>query len=265
MKANILNIEGKKTKEINLPKCFSHKIREDIVAKILEVKKTKQPYGASPIAGKQYSASGKLVHRRHVWKSQYGRGISRIPRKILTRRGSQFRWEGATVPSTRGGRRAHPPKSISMINTKKINKKEMRIALASSISATADNKEVSKRYERLKDTKIDKFPLVAESKIVSLKAKPFLESLKKILGKDLFELALKKKTIRSGKGKLRGRKYKKNAGMLIVIGDNETLKTMALDVVKVKSLGVTDLAKGGIGRLTLYTKQSIKDLGEKLK
>lgn len=265
MKANILNIEGKKTKEINLPKCFSQEIREDIVAKVLEAKKTKQPYGASPVAGNQYSASGKLIHRRHVWKSQYGRGWSRIPRKILTRRGSQFRMEGATVPSTRGGRRAHPPKSISMINIKKINKKELKLALASAISATVDNKKVTKRYESLKNKKIDKLPLIAESKIASLKAKGLISSLKKILGKSLFELALKKKKVRSGKGKLRGRKYKKNAGLLIVIGNDENLKTGAIDVVKVKSLGVTDLAKGGVGRLTLYTEQSIKDLEEKIK
>ena len=45
-KANLLNIEGKKLKEIELPKCFDVKIREDIVAKVLETKKTRQPYGA---------------------------------------------------------------------------------------------------------------------------------------------------------------------------------------------------------------------------
>ena len=38
-----------------------------------------------------------------------------------------------------------------------------------------------------------------------------------------------------------------------------------IDVVNIKSLGVTDLAKGGVGRLTVYTEQAIKDLGEKLK
>jgi len=265
MKAKILDIQGKEKETIELPKCFSQKIREDIIAKVLEVKKTQQPYSPSPVAGKQHSASGKMVHRRHVWKSGYGRGASRIPRKMMSRRGSQFNWVGAEISSVRGGRRAHPPKILSMINTKKINKKELKMALISAISATANEKEITKKYGRLNDKKIEKLPLIVESKIVSVKIKELLEGLKKIIGKDLFEVALKKKKVRSGKGKLRGRKYKKNAGLLLVTGEKEKLKTKIIDVKNVKNLGVTDLAKGGPGRLTLYTEQAIKELGEKLK
>lgn len=265
MKTSLLNINGKKIKEIDLPKCFSAEIREDIIAKVLEAKKTKQPYAPSLVAGKQHSASGKLVHRRHVWKSQYGRGISRIPRKVILRRGSQFNWVGAEVSSTVGGRRAHPPKILSMINTQKINKKELKIALTSAISATADEKKIVKKYKRLESKKIENLPLVVESKLVSLKIRELISSLKKVLGKNLFEVALKKKTVRSGKGKLRGRKYKSNAGLLVVVGEKEKLKTNAFDVISVKSLGVNDLANGGVGRLTLYTEEAINELKEKLK
>ena len=263
MKANILTIEGKKKSQIDLPKCFSEKVRPDLIQKIIENKKTKQPYAPSPVAGKQHSASGKLVHKRHVWKSQYGRGMSRIPRKALSRRGSQFNWVGAIAPNTRGGRRAHPPKAVSMINDNKINKKELKFAMRSAISATIMPKIVSQRYLTLKDTKIE-VPFIVESKIASLKTKQFISSLKKILGK-LFETSTKKKTIRSGKGKMRGRKYKKTAGILIVIGSKEKIKSKAYDIVNVDKLGVIDLAKGGIGRLTIYTEEAIKELGEKLK
>lgn len=267
MKANILSIEGKKLKEIELPNCFSQEIREDIIAKVLEAKKIKQPYAPLLVAGKQYSASGKIKHRRHVWKTHYGRGVSRIPRKIMSRRGSQFNWVGATVPFAVGGRRTHPPKVISMLNRKKINKKEMTIALTSAISATANEKEMKKRYERLKDKKIEikNLPFIVESKIVSLKTKDFPEILKKIFGKDLFDLALKKKKVRSGKGKLRGRKYKSNAGMLLVTGKNEKMKTKLFEISSTNNLNVTDLAKGKQGRLVIYTEQAIKDLGEKFK
>ena len=41
MKAKILTIEGKEKGSIDLPKCFFGKIREDIVAKVLEVQKIK--------------------------------------------------------------------------------------------------------------------------------------------------------------------------------------------------------------------------------
>jgi large subunit ribosomal protein L4e len=262
MKTKILTIDGKSKGTIDLPKCFSAKIREDIVAKVLEAKKSQQPYAPSLVGGKQASASGKLIHRRHVWKSQYGRGWSRIPRKIMSKRGSQFNMEGATIPSARGGRRAHPPKAISRINIKKINKKEMKIALASAISATAEKKNVEKKYETI--GKLDReIPFVVESKFTKLKIKELLQSLKKILGKELFEVATKKKKIRAGKGKLRGRKYKKNAGLLLVTGNEEKLKTNAFDVVNAKSLGINDLAKGDLGRLTVYTESAIKNLGEK--
>lgn len=265
MKGYVLDINGKKLRTIDLHSCFSKKIREDIIAKVLEVKKNKQPYAPSLVAGKQHSASGKIRHRRHVWKSGYGKGISRIPRKIMSRRGSQFNWIGAEVASTVGGRRAHPPKILSMINTKKINKKEMDLAFKSALNATANEKEVSKRYTRLKDKRINNLPLIVESKLISLKTKQLISSLKKILGEQLFDLALKKKSMRAGKGKLRGRKYKTRDGLLLVIGKDEKLKTNSFYVVNVKNLGVTDLAKGGPGRLTLYTEQAIKNLGERSK
>jgi len=263
MKANILSIEGKKIKEIDLPKCFSKEIREDLISKVLEVKKTKQPYAPSLVAGKQHSASGKMRHRRHVWQTHYGKGMSRVPRKVMSRRGTQFNWVGAEVSAMRGGRRAHPPKVLSMINTQKINKKELKIAFGSAISATANEKMMIKKYGKLKDKKIENLPLIVESKLVSLKTKDLISSLKKVLGEQLFELALKKKTVRSGKGKARGRKYKSNAGLLLVMGEKEKLKTNAFDISDIRNLSIVDLAKGGVGRLTLYTENAIKELGEK--
>jgi large subunit ribosomal protein L4e len=262
MKIKTYKIDGSAGKEITLPKCFSSQIREDIVSKVLEAKKTQQPYAPSPVAGNQASASGKLIHRRHVWKSQYGRGMSRIPRKAMTNKGSQFNWVGATVPSAVGGRRAHPPKVASMINTLKINKKELRIALCSALTATATQKIVEKKYSSLEKDKIKQLPLVLESK--DIKIKDLLKGLKKILG-DSFNIAVKNKTIRAGKGKMRGRKYKSNAGLLVVVGKDEKFKSNRFDLVNVNKLGVVDLAKGGQGRLTLYTEKAINELGEKLK
>ena len=183
----------------------------------------------------------------------------------MSRKGSQFNWVGATVPSAVGGRRAHPPKVISMISKKKINKKEMKIALISALTATAEKKEVKNKYGKLKDSEIKNLPLIVESKIISLKTKELISSIKKILGKELFEVALRKKTVRSGKGKLRGRKYKSNAGMLLVTGKNEKLKTSIFEMKNSANLSVVDLAKGKMGRLTVYTENAIKDLNEKFK
>lgn len=265
MKARLLDIQGNKSKDITLPSCFNEVVRTDLIQKIIEAKKVKQPYAPSPVAGNQYSASGKLKHHRKVWKSQYGRGMSRIPRKQMSRKGSQFHWVGATVPNTRGGRRAHPPKILSMLGLARINKKELKLALSAALSATANGHFIVERYGRLEGQKVENLPLVVESKFSELKAKEMIQSLKSILGEQLFDLAIQKKTIRSGLGKLRGRKYKSNAGMLLVVGNDEKVKTTAFDVQTVKKLGVNDLANGGAGRLTMYTEKAIKDLEEKFK
>lgn len=265
MKARLLDIQGNKSKDITLPSCFNEVVRTDLIQKIIEAKKVKQPYAPSPVAGNQYSASGKLKHHRKVWKSQYGRGMSRVPRKQMSRKGSQFHWVGATVPNTRGGRRAHPPKILSMLGLARINKKELKLALSAALSATANGNFIVERYGRLEGQKVENLPLVIESKFSELKAKEMIQSLKTILGEQLFDLAIQKKTIRSGLGKLRGRKYKSNAGMLLVVGNDEKVKTTAFDVQTVKKLGVNDLANGGVGRLTMYTEKAIKDLEEKFK
>jgi len=260
MKAKLLDINGKEKSKIDLPKCFSVKPREDVVAKVLEIRKTKQPYGPDPMAGKKASASGKLIHRRHVWKSQYGRGMSRIPRKRMSQRGSQFNWVGATSPNTRGGRRAHPPKPTSMINTLKVNKKELELAMFSALSATTDSNFIITRYATI-DKLNREVPFIVESKITSLKSKELMKALENILGKELMQIAIKEKTQRAGKGKMRGRKYKSNAGVLLVQGVEEKLKSPSIDIVKVSELGVTDLARGGLGRLTVYTEEAVKYLG----
>ncbi len=263
MKTKIFDMNGKEKGTIELPKYFESEIREDIVSKVLEARKRQQPYSPSPVAGKQHSAKGLIVHARHVWRSGYGRGQSRVPRKIFSRKGSQFNWEGAEVPQARGGMRAHPPKVIQFINELKINKKELKIAFASSLAATGSEKYILKKYSSIE--KMDKkAPFIISSEITKLKTKQILEELKIILG-NLYEVAIRKKSIRAGRGKLRGRKYKSTAGMILVLGNDEELKTKLFEVKKTNELNVVDLANGGLGRLAVYTEKAIKDLGEKEK
>jgi large subunit ribosomal protein L4e len=243
-------------------KIFESPIREDIVSKVLETKKKQQPYSNSPVAGKQHSAKGLIVHARHVWRSGYGRGQSRVPRKIFSRRGSQFNWEAAEVPQAKGGMRAHPPKITQFTRNLKINKKELEIAFASAIAATGSEKYLLKKYSSVE--KLDKkAPFVVSSEITKLKTKQIVQELKTILG-NLYEVAIKEKSIRAGRGKRRGRKYKSNAGMIFVLGKDEKLKTMLFEVKKTSDLSVVDLANGGLGRVTVYTEKAVKELENKL-
>jgi len=243
-------------------KIFESPIREDIVAKVIETKKKQQPYSNDPTAGKKHSAKGLIKHHRHVWRSGYGRGQSRAPRKIFSRKGSQFNWQAAEIPQAKGGMRAHPPKITQFRRGLKINKKELDIAFASSIAATGSEKYILKKYSSI-DTLDKKAPFVVSSDLTKLKTKQLIAELKNILG-NLYEVSIKEKSIRAGKGKLRGRKYKSNAGMVLVLGKDEKLKTKLFEMKKANELNVLDLASGGLGRATVYTEKAIKELENKL-
>lgn len=251
MKTTLYKSDGSKKSEITMPEQFSTKVRPDIVAKYFEADKFIQPYSSDPEAGKKVSASGKIGHRRHKWKSHYGRGIARLPRKTMWRRGTNFFWVGAFVPGTKGGRRAHPPKGIG--KEKKINKKEIIMAMNSALASTAHKNFILDRYATLHD--LNSAPFVIES--LPEKTKSFLETLKKVFGL-AFPLVLKKKTVRPGKGKLRGRKYKSNAGLLLIKGKEEKAKFTGIDIRTSEDLTISDLYP--LGRLTLYTKKALEDL-----
>jgi Ribosomal protein L4 len=262
MKAKLLNIEGKETKEIELPTCFSGKIREDITQKYFEVMKRIQPYAPYIMAGNMNSAAGIVRHGRRLWKTAYGHGISRVPRKIMWRRGDQFYWIGATISGTVGGRRAHPPRVAQFENIKKLNKKERRIALISAVSATASKNYVEGRYSSIENVNHISLPLVIENRVLDLKTKDFYLALEKILG-NLYRLAIKEKVKRAGIGKARGRKTKGKAGILFIMGKNEKLNISGIDIRKVNEISISDLYP--LGRLTIYTENAIKELGEIIK
>ncbi len=256
MKAQVLDINGKKIKEITT-ELFEEPIREDIIFKVIEAEKTRQPYAPKRYAGMDRSASGSVLHTRHDWKSDRGRGMSRYPKKKMWRRGTQFSWVAAIIPSAKGGRRAHPPKVVR--RELKINKKESIKALLSSLTYVSSLEQIKKKYFSMRDKKIElKFPLIVEDKILALNSKEFLNSLKNILG-ELYAVSIQKKTVRAGKGKGRGRKYKKSAGLLLVIGNEEKMRITGIDVLKVNELTVSDLADCG-ARITIFTEKSIGDL-----
>lgn len=246
-------------KEIELPSVFESPIREDLIWKATITGVKKQPYGPYALAGKQ-SSSGKQRHARRRWKSLYGRGISRVPRKFLIKKGEFYYMVGTFIPGTRGGREAHPPKPVR--REKKMNKKEKLLALKSAIAATASQEWFEKKYKK---TRIKcPLPIVIDSTILEKKNKEIVQFLQDLLGIQI----KKKRKIRAGKGKMRGRKYKKSYSLLLVLGKKEkkNLKNYGIETVQVSNLGIKHLASGGIpGRLTIYSENAIKDLEEKFK
>lgn len=259
VKTKLYSKNGKAKGDVVLPKCFNSRIRADILLKVFEAQKGSfaQAYGAKEGAGAQYSASGISKKKRHDWKGTYGKGISRIPRKIMSRSGASFNWIGATVASTRGGRRPHAPRAEKNL-FKKINKKELMIALKSALVGTMDKKSLDKKFGRSMVV-----GGVFDSKILDVKTRDFVLAMKKVFG-DSFDSVLKSKSIRAGIGKMRGRKYKSNAGLLFVVGNEESMKRSGVEVVRVEELCVKDLAPNGVvGRLVCYTENAVEEIGRR--
>lgn len=262
MKAQIYDLEGKKLKEIDLPKQFEEEVRPDIIKKaVLAVQShNRQAYGAKPNAGERQSAV--LSRRRRDFKTAYGHGISRVPRKTMWARGTQFGWVGAFAPGTVGGRRAHHPKV-----TKKwweiINKKERRKAIRSALSAAAISALVKQRGHRFD---FEHLPLIIEDKFENLKKTKEIGSVLVKLGLEKELKRISEKKIRAGRGKSRGRKYQIKKGPLIVVSKSCPLEKSAaniqgVEVCNVKNLNAELLAPGTIpGRLIIFTENAIHKL-----
>jgi large subunit ribosomal protein L4e len=260
----ILDKEGKEKGNIELPEQFNEEIRKDLIKRAAEVIEAnrRQPYGAKAEAGMR--ASAELSRRRHDYRGSYGHGISRVPRKIMSRNGTRMNWVGAVVPGTVGGRRAHPPKATKIFK-KSMNDKERKKAIRSALTACFDKVLVKEKGHITPEN----YPFIIEDGFEKLeKTKDVKKALESIGLKDEIKRTSVKK-IRAGKGKLRGRKYKTKKGPLFVVGkDCRLLKAssniLGVDIVNVKNINCDLLAPGKMaGRLTLFTENSIKELKEK--
>jgi large subunit ribosomal protein L4e len=246
---------------VDLPPQFSEELRPIVIKRAVQALQgnRRQKYGAKTGAGMRASAD--LKRRRRDYKSSYGHGISRVPRKTLNHRGTRFYWVGAVAPGTVKGRRAHPPKAEKNW-TKKINKKENRKAIRSALSATVVKEIVTGRGHVVPEH----YPFVVDSRIESLsKTKDVVATLKK-LGFDAELIRGGQKKIRAGKGKSRGRKYKKKKSLLIVVGNDCTLSKAAsnipgVDIARVHELNAETLAPGAVpGRATLWSDKAVERL-----
>jgi len=255
----IFDLEGKKVGQTKLPSQFNEPVRPDLIRRaVLALQSHRlQPYGKDPLAGKR---QGKATpKRRRKFGTTYGYGISRIARKRLWRRGGRFGWVGAFVASAVKGIKAFAPTPEKKLE-EKINKKERRKAIRSALAASADSKLVKKRH------KFDgPVPLIVTDEIESItKAKDLANVLNKLNLEKELERA-KQKKIRAGKGKMRGRKYRKKKGPLLIVSEDvpvlKAARSLNIDATAVKNLNVSLLAPGAQpGRLTIWSKAALEKL-----
>lgn len=261
MKLKVLDKDNKETKTVSLPAQFNEPVREDLVKRaVLALQSARrQKYGSNPEAGQRYSSF--VSKRRHKYKSTYGIGQSRTPRKVLNSRGTRFYFVGATAPQTVGGRRAHPPKSEKEW-AHKINIRERRKAIRGALAATLNQNLVTQRGHFIPDS----YPFALDASFESLdKTKEVLAALQKLGFQKELDRA-QTTTIRAGVGKRRGRKTVTKKSVLFVVSkDCPLLKAAAnitgVDIVPVQSLNAELLAPGTHpGRVTLFTDAALDAL-----
>ncbi|MDO9097053.1 MAG: 50S ribosomal protein L4 [Candidatus Methanoperedens sp.] len=247
MDINIIDLSGKSSKKIT-SSLFDEPYRPDLIKKAVLAAQAnrQQPYGPHMYAGLRTSAEG--------WGP--GRGVSRVAR---IRNGSK----AARIPQAVKGRQAHPPKPEAD-RTEKINDKERKKAIKSALAATGNIELVRKRGHQFSA----QLPLIAEDDLAALSktkdVKSFMEAAK--VWDDIDRA--KDTTIRAGKGKLRGRKYKNTKSILIVTAEDKGIVKAArnlagVDVVVFDQLNAELLAPGThAGRLTIFTESAIAKLQE---
>lgn len=262
MKLTILDLKAQEKGTMDAPAQFLEPIRLDLIKRAAVAMQTRvrQPYGANPRAGMRHSAE--LSRRRKDYRGSYGHGISRVPRKIMTRRGTRMHWVGAQAPGTVGGRRAHAPKACKIF-IKAINVKERKKAIRSAIAAS-----ISRDYTAARGHKTpEKFPFIVSADLEKVsKTKDVLAALKSFgLEEEIARVA--DRSVRAGKGKMRGRKYKTKKGPVIVVSEDCELSKVGniqgFEVVRVDKLNALTLAPGVLGgRLALYTDAAVKKILE---
>ncbi len=245
MDINIIDLSGNTTKKIS-SSLFDESYRPDLIKKAVLAAQAnrQQPYGPHMYAGMRTSAEG--------WGP--GRGVSRVAR---LKNGSK----AARIPQAVKGRQAHPPKP-EKDRTEKINDKERKKAIKSALAAAGNQELVTKRGHKFSA----QLPLIAVDNLAELTktkdVKSFMEAVKVW---DDIERA-KDTTIRAGKGKLRGRRYKNTKSILIVTAEDKGIAKAArnlagVDIVTFDQLNTELLAPGThAGRLTIFTESAIAKL-----
>jgi large subunit ribosomal protein L4e len=250
MKANVIDLSGNASGQIELPPVFEEEYRPDLIKRaVLAAQANRlQPYGPHFYAGMNTSAQS--------WGP--GHGVSRVPRLKNGRK-------AAGIPMAVGGRRSHAPQPEAD-RTEKINIKERRKAIRSAIAATACTELVSARGHKFSR----ELPIVAQNDIETLSKTADVRKFLVAAGLwDDVERAKLGRHIRAGKGKIRGRKYKNRKSLLIVAASDQGLGKAArnlpgVDFITVEKLNAELLAPGThAGRLTIWTEGSLQKLSTK--
>ena len=248
MNTTVHDLDGGDAGSVELPGVFETPFRPDLIGRAVTVAQAnrKQAYGADEFAGMRTPAES----------FGSGRGLAHVPRSENVAR---------RVPHAVSGRRAHPPKA-EKDQTKDLNDKERRLAVRSAIAATTDVALVADRGHAF-DEDLE-LPLVVSDEFESLEKTQEALGVLEALGVDAdIERADDGRSVRSGRGKSRGRKYRQPKSLLVVTSEEPSRAARNLagvDVATAREVNAEDLAPGAHpGRLTLWTESAVAEVADR--
>ncbi|AAG19937.1 50S ribosomal protein L4 [Halobacterium salinarum] len=250
MQVTVRDLDGDDAGTLDLPRVFEEPVRPDLVKRAVlaaQANRT-QEYGADEYAGLRTTAESQGS----------GRGMAHVPKA---------NGQGARVPQTVGGRKAHPPKA-EKDHGLDVNDKERKAAVRAAVAATTDSELVADRGHNFDDDV--EFPLVVSDDFEDLVKTQDVVSLLEALGVHAdIERADEGRTVRAGQGTLRGRKYQEPTSILFVTASESGPSTAArnlagVDVATGREVNAEDLAPGAEpGRLTVWTESAVEEVAQR--
>ncbi|KAF2875515.1 60S ribosomal protein-like protein L4 [Massariosphaeria phaeospora] len=257
----IISGSGEASKDtLPVPNVFKSPIRPDIVHDVHTGmnKNRRQPYAVSEKAGHQTSAES--------WGT--GRAVARIPR--VSGGGTHRAGQAAFGNMCRSGRMFAPTKVWRRWH-QKIPLNQKRFATASALAASSSAALLFARGHNI--STVPEVPLVISSTAFAdgaiAKTSAALALLKSIGASGDVERVKKSRKVRSGKGKLRGRRHRQRRGPLVVYNPDEDGKELVkafrnlpgVETSSVYSLNLLQLAPGGhLGRFIIWTSSAFSAL-----
>jgi len=242
--------------QVALPSVFKAPIRPDVVQFVHTnmAKNHRQAYAVSPQAGHQTAAES--------WGT--GRAVSRIPR--VPGGGTHRAGQGAFGNMCRGGRMFAPTHTWRKWH-RKVNVAQKRYAMCSALAASAVPALVMARGHSVEG--VAEVPLViGDSAEGCSQTKKAIEILKSAGAYSDVEKAKNTHKIRTGKGKMRNRRYVSRKGPLVVYAnDNGVSRSFrnlpGVECADVSRLNLLQLAPGGhLGRFIVWTRSACEKLDE---
>lgn len=252
-KAPLVDVNGNVIDIITLPPLFSYPVRVDLIRRAVLSAMT---------ARIQIKARDPLAGRRRVGESWgIGYGLARLPRLDTGR--------AVFAPNVVGGRRQFATTVFRRVH-EEINKKEMALAVVSALAALAEPGFISKRGIRL-PPQITSTPVVVVNEFEELNStRAVREFLVRVGVWRYVERSQERTRVRSGKGKMRGRRYATPKSLLFIVRSPRAAVVRAIsnlpgvDFLTPDNLNIAKLAPGGVpGRLAIMTQGALDAIAQR--